>query len=434
MSQIIKRQIKELKSHPSNPRKISEYSLETLKKSLEKDPGFFETRPIIVNKRSGYVIAGNQRLRAATELGWKEVPVIEVDLDDETEKRWALKDNKPLGEWDWELLKAYDMELLREVGFLQEEIAKALAHQEVQDDEFDLEEALAAITVPHSKTGDVYILGKHRMLCGDATNPADYKKLMDGEKAQMVFTDPPYNIDYQGNGVQRREGIMNDSMGQAEFQSFLDKAMSALMPHVSGAMYVCMSPKELTTLKRAFEGSGGHFQSFLIWVKNSFTLGGADWQNQYEPILYGWPEGVVDHYFVGYRNEGNIWKDLDKHGVEFNDGKTLIKLGEYHLEIDGEVTGKIMSKKGFTDLWPEKKPAKSKLHPTMKPLKLIAKAINASSFVESVVLDPFGGSGSTLVACEELNRKCYMMELDPKYVDVIVERWERLTGEKATKL
>lgn len=199
-------------------------------------------------------------------------------------------------------------------------------------------------------------------------------------------------------------------MSKADFLEFCQGFCRNLVGFCNGAIYICMSSSELPNLKTAFEDAGGHWQSFIIWAKNTFTLSRSDWQNQYEPILYGWSKDVVNHYFAGFRNQGNIWKK------EPTDAELL-------------KWAKGMIQKTPTDVWEEKKPSKSPEHPTMKPIKLVAKAIQASSLEEGTVLDLFGGSGSTLIACEQTNRKCYIMELDPRYCQVIIERWAKFTGK-----
>ena len=232
----------------------------------------------------------------------------------------------------------------------------------------------------------------------------------------------------------KRKGIMNDKMSSEQFYAFLHAALSNMIRATDGALYVCMASSELVNLKRAFEDAGGHWQSFIVWVKNTFTLSRADYQNQYEPILYGWPKEKKNHYFKGTRNEGNVWEPIKRALVAYDGEYTTIKLEGCKIRIKGEVEGEIVDEQRTTDIWRENKPTKSDEHPTMKPIALVARALWNSSQRGEIVLDGFGGSGSTLIAAEQTGRKCYAMELDPKYVDVIVERWEKHTGEKAKKL
>ncbi len=274
----------------------------------------------------------------------------------------------------------------------------------------------------------------HRLMVGDSTKIEDVEKLMNGQKADMVFTDPPYNVDYQGSmnthSKNVKQGILNDSMSDEGFYAFLYDAISNMMQYCTGSFYICMSSKELPNLKKAFEEAGGHWQTFIMWVKNNFTLSRADYQSQYEPILYGWNGQNKNHYFAGFRDVGNVWYET-KNKIKYEDGKTTIRIGDIKIELEGKVEGKLLKRKVKTDIWDFDKPTKNDEHPTMKPVKLCASAIGDASVKDGKVLDLFGGSGSTLIACEQLNRTCYMMELDPKYVDVIRKRyWKYVSGSE----
>jgi len=234
-------------------------------------------------------------------------------------------------------------------------------------------------------------LGDHRLLCGDSTSKQDLEKLMSGELADMAFTDPPYNVDYGNNAKDKMRGkdrrIMNDNLGD-DFYQFLKDALTNLLSVTKGACYIAMSSSELDTLQKAFRDAGGKWSTFIVWAKNTFTLGRSDYQRQYEPILYGWREGN-DHFWCGARDQGDVWF--------FN------------------------------------KPVKNDLHPTMKPVELVERALRNSSKSRDIVLDLFGGSGSTLIACEKTGRAARLIELDPKYVDVIVRRWQDYSGEQAIR-
>ena len=234
------------------------------------------------------------------------------------------------------------------------------------------------------------MLGEHRLLCGDATVLADVERVLDGRLADMTFTDPPYNVDYGNSPKDKLRGkhrpILNDDLGSG-FEAFLHDACANILAVTKGAVYVCMSSSELHTLQRAFTATGGKWSTFVIWAKHTFTLGRADYQRQYEPILYGWRDGH-DHYWCGARDQGDVW---------------------------------------FVD-----KPARNDLHPTMKPVALVERAIRNSSKSRDLVLDPFGGSGSTLIACAKAGRQARLVELDPRYCDVIVRRWQEWTGDQAT--
>lgn len=253
----------------------------------------------------------------------------------------------------------------------------------------------------------------------------------------MVFTDPPYNVDYKG-GDGKREGILNDKMAGTAFDAFLRDALTNAMQACNGVFYVCMSSSELHNLRPAFEEAGGKFSQFVIWVKNTFTLGRGDWQQQYEPILYGWNANNKDHYYSGYRDEGNVWKNLDDlKPKKLPSGEVEITMGKYTLILEGEVHGKVQMRREEVDIWEIDKPSSNKQHPTMKPVRLVTKAIRASSRPDDIVLDPFLGSGTTLIAAEKTGRTCYGMELDPKYVDVIRRRYANLLSiddwQEATK-
>ena len=245
-------------------------------------------------------------------------------------------------------------------------------------------------TEPVSRPGDLWICGQHRVLCGDATALSDIEILLGGELADLCFTDPPYNVNYANGSDKKRSGkkrpILNDALGE-EFGQLLYDACVNILTVTKGAVYVCMSSSELDVLQKAFREAGGKWSTFVIWAKNTFTLGRSDYQRQYEPILYGWKNGV-DHYWCGARDQGDVW---------------------------------------FID-----KPAKNDLHPTMKPIELVERAIRNSSKSRDIVLDLFGGSGTTMIAAERAGRRARLVELDPKYVDVIVQRWQSLTGGSAT--
>lgn len=426
--------IGELRPAEYNPRKWDQNAITQLTESI-KSFGLID--PIIVNgakDRKGIIIGGHFRYHVARSLGYTQVPVVYLDIPDvNREQELNLRLNKNQGAFDLDLLVNMGEDLLLKVGFQSQEMDKMFGLGDEDEDEFDPDEALRGISQPKSKRGDIYALGRHKLMCGDATSPEDVKKLMLDLKAQMVFTDPPYNVDYVGKTKDSLK-IENDKMNPEQFKDFIGKAIKNIIDHCDGVFYICMSSKELASSKDVFEQNGGHWQGFIIWVKNTFVLGRNDWQNQYEPILYGWNKGLVNHYFAGFRDEGNVWQNLETLKPTFDGQKTTIKLGDHHLEIFGQVDGRVCKKKDCVDIWHEKKPSKSTEHPTMKPIKLVIKAIKASSKRDDIVLDLFGGSGSTLIAAEQVDRTCHMMELDEKYVDVIISRWEKLTGDTAIKL
>ncbi|CAB4122304.1 COG0863 DNA modification methylase [uncultured Caudovirales phage] len=357
------------------------------------------TNPILTDGERG-VIAGHGRLAAARKLELTEVPVIELThLSAIQKKAYILADNRIAANagWDDELLgveltelkdAGFDLELM---GFGDEELERLL-NGEGDTTGLTEDDAVPDLPVdPVSKTGDVWLLGQHRLLCGDSTVLTDVERVMNGQLADMAFTDPPYNVDYGNNAKDKMRGkdrrIMNDALGDGFYQFLYDACVNLLIV-TKGACYVCMSSSELHTLQRAWLEAGGKWSTFVIWAKNTFTLGRADYQRQYEPILYGWKEGTK-HFWCGDRDQSDIWN--------YN------------------------------------KPRVNDLHPTMKPVELVERAIKNSSKTRDIVLDLFGGSGTTLIACEKTNRQARLVELDPKYVDVIVKRWEDYTGLKATR-
>ena len=347
------------------------------------------TNPILVDGENG-IIAGHGRLLAARKLGLASVPVIELKGLSQTQRRaYVLADNRLAlnAGWDEQLLAlevadlgslGFDLSL---AGFGELEIGKLLdLHQRGGAPSFP-DEAPPLQERAVTQSGDLWCMGPHRLLCGDATNPQDLSRALGGGLADMVFADPPYNVDYEGKTAARMR-IANDALGSA-FGAFLAETCAAMLPVTKGALYICMSSSEMGTLKAAFEAAGGHWSTTIVWAKNAFTLGRSDYQRQYEPILYGWPAGT-DHFWCGARDQGDVW---------------------------------------YVD-----KPARNDLHPTMKPIALVERAIRNSSKTQDTVLDPFAGSGTTLMAAEATGRRAALLELDPRYCDVIVRRWQEATG------
>jgi DNA modification methylase len=358
------------------------------------------TNPILVDGESG-VIAGHGRLLAARQLGLDRVPVIELaDLTPLQKRAYVLADNQLAlnAGWDDALLRVElaDLKLgdfdLGLIGFDADTLDDLLADEVEQagltDDDAAPEVAAQAVSRP----GDVWLLDEHKVLCGDATDADAYATLLGAELVDMVFTDPPYNVNYANTAKDRERGthrpILNDNLGD-DFAGFLRRACEQMLAVTKGAMYIAMSSSELDTLQAAFRAAGGKWSTFVIWAKNTFTLGRSDYQRQYEPILYGWRDGA-EHYWCGARDQGDVW---------------------------------------FVN-----KPTKNDLHPTMKPVELVERAVRNSSKTRDLVLDAFAGSGSTLIACEKTKRRARLIELDPKYVDVIVKRWQDYTGNRAVDL
>lgn len=390
------------------------------------------------------ILDGHQRKIALESLHYDgytvpEIPYVEIDAKDEIEAKKILltyisqyADVQRTGLQDF--ISNIGMTAIELSDFTSLPYLDDMTANEIESDDPEIDLSGEA----KSKPGQIYQLGPHRLICGDSTSREDIKKLMGDEVADMAFTDPPYNVDYTGGmnatGKNFREGIMNDKMESSKFYNFLFEACNNLVAFTKGGIYICMSSSELDTLKRAFEASGGHWQTYIIWVKNHFTISRSDYQHTYEPILYGWPKATKNHYFIQERDVANVWEDVRKVNTEFDGTYTSIKFHGFEVKLKGRVEGEIKHKKQVTDIWRYDKPTKSKEHPTMKPLELCAEAIKNSSKQGDIVLDLFGGSGSTLIAADKLKRKCYMCEMDPKYVDVIIERWEKHSGIKAVMI
>ncbi len=396
-----------------NPRKGN---VESVKTSYTT---FGQLKPIVVRRLkpvkdgfpTGVVIAGNHQLKAAIELGWATIAVVWVDTDAKTAKAFALADNRThdLGSYDKQLLLdlindlAGETALLLATGYDEKAIKMLIAATGGNTPRTGLTDPESVPDIPHdrqSRLGSIWELGDHRLVCGDSTDSTVYDVLLKGQQADMCFTDPPYNVNYghtlkgQNEAYHRtmdgkgERPILNDNLGE-DFYPFLLNACENIINQTRGGCYVCMSSSELHTLQKAWLAAGGKWSTFIIWAKNTFTMGRSDYQRQYEAILYGWSlKGKK--YFTEARNEADVW--------------------EYP------------------------RPRRNDLHPTMKPIALVERAICNSSLPEASVLDPFGGSGTTLIAAERLGRKCFMIELSPEYCDVIVKRWSEFTGREANHI
>jgi DNA modification methylase len=376
-----------------NARKIPPEAVDKVAASIQE---FGWRQPIVVD-RDGVIICGHTRLLAARKLGLREAPVhVAENLTPAQVRAYRLLDNRSHEEttWDKDLLGLELLDLqgmgidLDLTGFDFQEIDEFLARVESSEGLTDPDVAPELPETAASTPGDLWVLGNHRILCGDATSTADLDKVLAGGRANLSFADPPYNVDYRQQATRGgRSGrrIANDHLGLA-FPQFLSVSCRNMLEVTQGAIYICMSSSEIDTLKQAFVQAGGHWSTFIVWAKNTFTLGRSDYQRQYEPILYGWKEGQV-HFWCGARDQGDVW---------------------------------------FVN-----KPVSNDLHPTQKPVALIERAIQNSSQGRDAVLDPFGGSGSTLIACEKTGRRGRMIEFDPKYVDTAVIRWQQFVGRDA---
>lgn len=387
--QIMLKKINDLVPAGYNPRKDlqpGDPEYEKLKRSIET---FGYVEPIIWNQQTGHIVGGHQRLKVLKDLGFEEINTVVVDLDEDQEKALNVALNKISGAWDEEKLMtlmsdlesvAFDLTL---TGFdipELDELFRGTMEEDIKEDDFDVEAALKEPTF--SKQGDLWFLGKHRLFVGDATQTASYHRLVGQDKVNLVVTDPPYNVNYEGAAGK----IQNDHMEQSTFYQFLVDAFQAMSDVMDdeASIYVFHADTEGLNFRRAFHEAGFYLSGTCIWKKNSLVLGRSPYQWQHEPILFGWKKKGKHRWYAG-RKETTVW------------------------EYD--------------------RPTRNDSHPTMKPIPLISYPIMNSSMSNAIVLDPFGGSGSTLMACQQTDRICYTMELDEKFADVIVNRYIELVDE-----
>ena len=383
---VIERELSTIRPYENNPR-LNDAAVEYVANSIRE---FGWKQPIVID-RDGVIVAGHTRYKAAQKLGLKTAPcVVADDLTPDQVKAYRLADNKvaEMADWDFsaleEELAGIDLDMT-DFGFFNLEDEPGIH----DDEDFEPEPP----EIPKAKRGEIYQLGNHRLMCGDSTSWEDVAVLMDGKKAAFVFTDPPWNVNYGATEDGNAQGykprtILNDSMSTDDFKAFMNSAFKRMNEaSEEGAMvYVVMSAQEWGNLMLTLKDNGFHWSSTIIWNKDQLVLSRKDYHTKYEPIWYGW-----------------------------KDGSRLCPLQD----------------RKQSDVWDFDRPKRSDEHPTMKPVPLVARAITNSSRKGDIVLDLFGGSGTTLIAAEETGRKCCMMELDPKYVDVIINRWEQLTGKKA---
>lgn len=374
-----------LKTNPTNPRIIKDDKFKKLVQSLKDFPEMMEKRPMVcvTDTSDGklYPLGGNMRLKALQELKYKEIPdswvMIADDWTEEQRREFIIKDNVSFGEWNWDdLQENWDSEQLVSWGL---DVPGWEAEElEAKEDDFDVE----LPEEPKTVLGDLYEIGEHRLLCGDSTTADSYIKLMDGEFADMVLTDPPYNVDYVGK-TKEAMTIENDSMSNDDFYNFLYDFYTAIstVTKKGGAIYVWHASSEIVNFAKAMVDAGWLLKQQLIWVKNSLVMGRQDYHWRHEPCLYGWLDGG-SHKWYGDRKQSTV------------------------IEWD--------------------RPLRNGEHPTMKPVGLFAYQIQNSSKAGDIIIDAFGGSGTTMVASHQLGRRCYTLELDPKYCDVIVKRMIKL--------
>ena len=426
-----------------NPRDIKPRDFERLKKQIT-ELGVY--KPLLCEKvgKTYVALGGNMRLKALKDLGEKQIWITEIKVKDQAERvKVSLSDNDRAGFYLQdalaEQLKTIEFKELQnyKVDVRAPDVSMADILDRARDALQGEDDVPFIGTGPAvAKRGDLYALGDHRLLCGDALNPDDWNTLMDYNKSRAAccFTDPPYNVAYRGPMNVRRDKIKNDNMTRAAFADFLDAAMARIIDNTDGGCYVCMKNTNIDILKAAWEKAGGFFSGFIIWIKSSFVLSNGDYHQGYEPILYGWPKMTKAHYFTGDRTRSNVWEDLKAFGATFDGKTTTIEINGFKLKLVGKVEGEIQKRNAKIDIWRYNRPTRSEQHPTMKPVAMIEEAICNSSERGQIVVDPFHGSGSTTIACEKQGRRCYAMELDEKYVDTAIKRWEDWTKQKAVKL
>lgn len=424
-------QIKKLTCYENNARTHSKDQIGQIINSI-KEFGF--TNPILVDKNYE-IIAGHGRYYAACELGMESVPVIMLShLTDIQKKAYVIADNKLAlnAGWNDELLAKelnaligddFDVSLL---GFNDDELIELLGGGDQSDspgaDEDDAPDIELKTT---TRLGDVWLMDNHRLICGDSTSHDVLSKLMADEMAECLWTDPPYNVAYEGAAGK----IKNDDMGSKEFNGFLYSAFlnAFAFMKAGGAAYIAHADTEGLNFRSAFLNAGFKLSSCLIWKKNSLVLGRSDYQWQHEPILYGWKEGAA-HRWYGERNKTTIIEFESELFSQIADNKWQIEIGDRVLIVSGE--GMQIEDAHPTVIF-EEKPKKNGVHPTMKPVALIERMLLNSTRTGDIVLDLFGGSGSTMIACQKLGRAARLVELDEKFADVIVRRWQEYTGKKA---
>lgn len=407
--------IDQIKPCDKNPRTHTRDQVKQIAESIKQ---FGWVNPVLIDENDE-IIAGHGRIMAGRELGYKQIPVARLcHLTDQEKLGLLIADNRIADNagWDDEKLRAAMEELhdenfdLSVLGFSNKELEKIQASF---DSEIEMAQTIDdvpdVLDTPVTRPGDIWILGDHVLICGDATRPENMKLLMGDERATMTFTDPPYNVAYTGSlsdkQVNRDRSIKNDNIGDA-FHDFLVAATKNILDYTTGSIYICMAGAKIHTLYNAFTVSGGRWEAYIIWVKNGFSITRSRYQYQIEWILFG----DLGHDEPPYKEQH---EDIF---VGRRDNRAAIPWYGGHNQ---------------SNVWNFDRPTKCVLHPTMKPVALIERAINNSSRPGDIVLDIFGGSGSTLIAAEKTGRRCRMIELDEKYVDTIIRRWQEFTGRAA---
>ena len=374
---------KDIHANENNPRILKDDKFKKLVQSIKDFPEMLEIRPIVVNNDM-MVLGGNMRLRAIQEIGLKEVPIIKAEnLTEEQQREFLIKDNVGFGEWDWDALaNDWDPEELNDWGL----DVPIINNLEAEEDDFDVPEGGSDTDIV---LGDLFEIGQHRLICGDSTQTDTFEKLTEGVLADMVITDPPYNVNYEG-GTKEKLKIENDNMGDKQFYQFLYDFYTACAAYSKpgGAWYVWHADSEGANFRQAMKDAGIMVKQCLIWVKSSMVMGRQDYQWKHEPCLYGWKEGASHHWYSDRKQT------------------TILEFA---------------------------RPSRNAEHPTMKPIELFSYQISNSSKQGDIVMDAFAGSGTTMVACEQLNRKAYVVEFDPRYCQVIIDRMKKLNPDIKVK-
>jgi DNA modification methylase len=410
--------LKDIKPNPNNPRVLRDDKFQKLKQSITEFPKMLSLRPMVIDENN-VVLGGNMRLRALQELGFTDIDDAWVkrssDLTEEEKKRFIIADNVAFGEWDWDTL-ANDWEAVDlEAWGLEIPQFDTVEELEASEDDYEVPEGGIETDIV---IGDLFEIGEHRLLCGDSTQVDTWQKVMNEKLCDMVMTDPPYNVDYQGGTGLK---IMNDKMENNTFYQFLYDFYTALGSYTKqgGAWYVWHTDNERINFTKAFTDANNKFSQCLIWVKNSLVLGHLDYHKKHETCLYGWKEGAA-HYFTNERTHTTVIEDkLDIKKLTKDEMKKMLT--------------EMLSDKTKSTIIHCDKPHQSAEHPTMKPILLLAPLIENSSRVNEIVSDGFLGSGSTMVAAHQLKRKCYGLELDPKYCQVIIDRMRKLDSSLIIK-
>ena len=407
--------VSEVKLHPSNPRIIKDEKFHKLVKSIQEFPKMLEIRPIVVNDDM-VVLGGNMRLKAAQAAGLKEIPVIKAsDLTEEQQREFIIKDNVGFGEWDWEQLKDWDSTELLDWGLDLPEFM--IEEPDAYEDGYEIPNEIDTDIME----GDIIEIGPHKLICGSSLEVDTWLKIMEDKMADMVLTDPPYNVAYVGK-TKDALTIQNDRMTNEHFYQFLYDFFSATSAFVNKGRgwYVWYAEEQALNFRKAMTDAGITFKQNLIWVKNTMVMGRKDYHYKHEPCLYGWLPGEA-HYFTSDRTKVTVFEDQ----VDYK------KLSKKEL-ID--LIKEMNSDNYPVDVLRADKPIRNDLHPTMKPIKLMAELIKNSSREGELVVDAFLGSGSTMLAADQLGRVCYGCELDPKYCQVIIDRMVKYKPELEVKI